>query len=112
MPRIHFDAMQNSSVRAERNMKDIPPIEKNPNGLHQRYTITKNNGEPVDFSAVYFVLRLDSGGRDWAHIGACRAAARAYVDQIRKEEDASHMQQTADELEALLDRLEQETFRQ
>lgn len=92
-------------------MKDIPTIENNPSGLHQRYTVTKNTGEPVDSFAVYFVLRLDSGGRDWAHIGACRAAARAYVAQIRKEEDAGHMQQTADELEALLDRLEQETTR-
>lgn len=86
----------------------IPTIKENPCGLHQRYTVTKNNGESVDRDAVYFVLRLDSGGRDWAHIGACRVAARAYVDQIRKE-DSKHMQQVADELECLLDRLERET---
>ena len=57
----------------------IPNIEENPNGLYRRYTVAKNNGEPVDSFAVYFVLRLDSGGRDWSHIAACREAARAYV---------------------------------
>ena len=29
-------------------------------GLHQKYHITKTNGEPVDDDAVYFVLRIDS----------------------------------------------------
>jgi hypothetical protein len=92
-------------------MKDIPTIEENPTGLNQRYTVTKNNGEPVDPFAVYFVLRLDSGGRDWAHIGACREAARAYIRQARLEEDGSHLHKLANELEDLLDRLVQETSR-
>lgn len=94
-------------------MPDIPTIETNPEGLHQRYTVTKNNGEPVEETAVYFVLRLDSGGRDWPHISACREAAKAYCNAVFDdcEPDAVHLHQMARELGDLVDRLESETSR-
>lgn len=38
----------------------IPTQEENPKGLHQRYVVSKTNGEPVDETAEYFILRLDS----------------------------------------------------
>lgn len=33
---------------------------ENPAGLHRRYIVQKANGEPVDPSARYFVLRYDN----------------------------------------------------
>ena len=44
----------------------IASIEENPNGLHGRYIVTKASGEPVDERAIYFVLRLDQHGDDYA----------------------------------------------
>lgn len=60
----------------------LPTIQENPNGLHGRYVVTKASGEPVDPDAIYFVLRLDSGGDDKEHIAACRLAARCYASQF------------------------------
>ena len=40
----------------------IPIRQKNPDGLHQRYKISKVDGAPIDVEAEYFVLRLDTGG--------------------------------------------------
>jgi hypothetical protein len=57
----------------------IPGKDQNPDGLHQRYNVTKADGSPTDPNAVYFVLRLDSGGSDPKHIAACRQAARVYA---------------------------------
>jgi hypothetical protein len=62
----------------------IPSIKENPCGLHRRYIIQKADGEPVDPRAVYFVLRLDGFGDDPAHIQACRAAAKTYVEEIER----------------------------
>ncbi len=45
-------------------MSAIPPQADNPNGLHQRYVISHADGSPIDPLATYFVLRLDSHGRD------------------------------------------------
>ncbi len=86
----------------------IPEMEENPEGLHRRYTVTKNNGEAVDPNAIYFVLRLDNGGRDKTHIRACREAAKAYVFSIYKQNPPA-MVQVAEDLERLLVKLEIES---
>ena len=65
-------------------MKKIPTQEENPKGLHQRYIVSKTDGEPVDDNAEYFVLRLDEGGNDIKHIKACRKAIRTYAKKIKK----------------------------
>jgi NTP pyrophosphatase (non-canonical NTP hydrolase) len=62
-------------------MKPLPTPEENPAGLHGRYRITKANGDPVDPSAEYFVLRLDHAA-DFAHLSACRAALALYANAI------------------------------
>lgn len=84
-------------------MSAIPPKEANPNGLHQRYNVTKTNGEPVDPLATYFVLRLDSHGRDWQHIQASRHAAREYARLTVK---VPYLRKMAEDLLALVDNLE------
>jgi hypothetical protein len=65
-------------------MKKIPTREENPKGLHQRYIVSKTDGELVDDNAEYFVLRLDFGGNDIKHIKACRKAVRKYAKEIKK----------------------------
>lgn len=79
----------------------LPSERDNPNGLHQRYTIAKANGQPCDPRAFYFVLRLDGLGDDPGHVAACRAAARAYCDHA-----PTHLQRVADELRKLLNHLD------
>ncbi len=74
-------------------MKGIPSKEANPKGLHQRYKVTKLNGDPVDATVEYFVLRLDDGGEDKQHIKACRVAIIAYAKAI-----ASHLPDLAADL--------------
>lgn len=85
-------------------MSKIPTQEKNPHGLHQRYYIQKIvpnphyikggdllpeiTGDPcmltsVDENAEYFVLRLDSFGKDPVHIAACRKAVLCYAEEIK-----------------------------
>lgn len=86
-------------------MNAIPKQEENPQGLHQRYVISKANREPVDPMATYFVLRLDGFGRDGMHIRACRAAARAYADSVQSF-DASHLATIGVQLLTLVDNLE------
>jgi len=86
-------------------MSAIPTIRDNPSGLHQRYTVTKNNGEPTDPMATYFVLRLDHFGRDGLHIAACRAAARAYADFVTSGE-APHLAKVGEQLRTVVDNLE------
>lgn len=66
---------------------------ENPNGLHARYQVTKSDGSPTDPNAVYFVLRLDYGGSDHAHVQACRAAAVRWCECA-----PSHLRRVADEL--------------
>lgn len=87
-------------------MSAIPEISANPKGLHQRYIVTKNNGEPVDPMATYFVLRLDGMGRDGLHIAACRAAARAYSAFIDSQPEETHLDKVAEQLETLVNNLE------
>lgn len=87
-------------------MTAIPDAAANPEGLHQRYTVTKTNGEPVDPMATYFVLRLDGMGRDYHHQQACRAAARAYAKYIAEESDAAHLALVGKQLKTLVDNFE------
>jgi hypothetical protein len=61
----------------------IPHKHQNPKGLHLKYDITKNNGEPIDTGAEYFVLRFDWGGGDHKHVEACRRAVLKYADEIK-----------------------------
>lgn len=55
-----------------------------PNGLQQRYRITKADGSPCDPSAFYFVLRCDHGGSDPVHIEACRSALEVYANKVSR----------------------------
>lgn len=69
----------------------IPTQIKNPNGLHQRYHVDKivisKTGAPYlqepDKDAEYFVMRLDTGGKDINHIKACRIGIHAYAEGNR-----------------------------
>ncbi len=83
-------------------MSAIPQKRDNPDGLHQRYVVTKANGEAVDPMATYFVLRLDPQGRDGLHVRACRAAARAYAD-CAQSGDSPHLARTGMDLRMLVD---------
>lgn len=64
-------------------MGQLPTHAENPDGLHQRYIVSKTNGKPVDTNAEYFVLRLDDEGDDSKHIEACRIGALAYANAIK-----------------------------
>jgi len=78
----------------------LPTQQENPDGLHGRYWIRKADGRLCDPDAVYFVLRLDNGGSDQAHIKAGRFAARMYSLFLQTIK-ATHLQQLAEELVAL-----------
>jgi hypothetical protein len=79
----------------------IPPPAENPNGLHQRYRVTKMDGE-YDPNAVYFVLRLDGQGDDPTWIKACRVAALRLAHEL---DVLKHMPHLADDLRSLVERL-------
>ena len=77
-------------------MNPIPSKAQNPTGLHQRYTLLRLDGTPVDTTkADYFVLRLDDGGSDPAHIAACRAAILTYAAHIQ-----AHIPKLAEDIRA------------
>jgi len=61
----------------------IPTEKENPDGLHQRYYVSKVSGEPVDENAEYFILRLDKGGEQ-PHVEASRCAINTYAVMIEK----------------------------
>ena len=84
----------------------IPPIGENPDGLHLHYSVVKHDGTPASPDARYLVLRIDNHSSDLPHVRACRKAARTYVEEVRKNKDAEHMLQTANELEQYLDFLD------
>jgi hypothetical protein len=84
----------------------ILPAERNPDGLHARYIITKVDGTPVDELARYFVLRLDSFGSDPEHIAACRSALTAYCNYIQFGKRAPHLQKLATDLRVWLVNME------
>lgn len=79
----------------------FPAKKDNPDGLHQRYIVTKADGEPVDPEAIYFVLRLDGKGDDKLHIEACREAALAYADFVQSGQ-AKHLAKVGQELRNLV----------
>ena len=87
-------------------MSAIPKKRDNPNGLHQRYIVTKADGEPTDPMATYFVLRLDHFGRDGQHIAACRAAAKAYADYAERVKDHELLNKIGEQLRTLVENLE------
>ena len=64
-------------------MNTIPTKEENPKGFQQRYNVSKIDGKPIDKGSEYFVLRLDSGGKDSKHILACRKAVLKYAEEIK-----------------------------
>ena len=78
----------------------LPGAEDHPDGLHCRYVVSKADGSPCDPNAAYFVLRLDNGGTDPAHLRACRFAARMYALFIQTIK-AEHLQRVAIELDSL-----------
>jgi hypothetical protein len=86
----------------------IPSKEENPNGLHHKYIILKENGEPVDKDAIYLVLRLDNKCNDSHHLNACRDAAIQYCNSISDDLQATHLHQTALELYQLVIKLQEE----
>lgn len=87
----------------------IPSREEKPGGLHRRYNITKSDGTPCDPNAVYFVLRLDSGGDDVGHIDACRAAAKTYArNAIDAPAGFAHLRSIGLDLLELVHRIEKE----
>ncbi len=54
---------------------------ENAEGLYHKYKIEKANGEPIDPTAQYFVLRIDTDP-------AARAAMLTYADEIEKNHEA------------------------
>lgn len=76
----------------------LPTQEQHPNGLHQRYRVSKADGTPCDPQAMYFVLRIDPHGDDHGHVVACQRAARTYCENA-----PPHMRQVAADLTMLLD---------
>jgi hypothetical protein len=58
--------------------------EERKRGKYDRYKITHIDGSPTDPDADYFVLRLDDGGSDPAHIEACRRAILMYAIEIEE----------------------------
>lgn len=80
-------------------MTKIPTIAQNPNGLHQRYAVTKLNGEPEDPNAVYIVLRVDHRGDDKAWTDACRYAVSCLALRLSE----THPQLRSDLNDLLID---------
>jgi len=64
-------------------MKTIPTQSENPKGLHQRYIVSKANGDTMNPNAEYFILRVDPYGSDPKHIAACRKAVICYANEIK-----------------------------
>lgn len=60
----------------------FPSKSENPDGLHQKYVVSKVNGKPIDPRAEFFVLRLDPYCKDSIHRAACKLAVQAYADAI------------------------------
>lgn len=78
-------------------MNAIPTREQNPEGLHQRYIVTKADGTPAD--GTYIVLRIDNAGNDKVWLRACRYAIYCLATYILdKPDEAAHLQQLAKDL--------------
>ena len=97
---------EKSDAIAGKSVVSLPSIQQNPSGLHARYRVEKNNGEPTDPNAVYFVLRLDDGGRDPEHIRASRIAALRYAQTILNGgENTLHLHEMASDVVGLLEKV-------
>lgn len=59
----------------------IPTKEQNKKGLHQKYHISRTDGQPIDPENEYFILKV-AGKGDQKHIEACRKAVIAYAVNI------------------------------
>ena len=60
----------------------IPTAAENPDGFHQRYRVTHEDGRPTDPNARYVVFRIDGHGSDPVYTSAGREAVRAYEKAI------------------------------
>lgn len=80
----------------------MPTQAENPDGLHQRYIVTKADGEPINPHAIYFVLQIGIGD-DAEHIAACRYAALAYANYVQL--SAPHLAKIGSELRDLVRKL-------
>lgn len=58
-------------------------VETKSKGLFSKYNVSKTDGAPIDFRAMYFVLRYDFFARDKVHIKACRKALHTYTKEIK-----------------------------
>lgn len=66
--------------------------EENPNGLFNKYVISRTDGTPINPENIYFLLKLEGEG-DPIHIEACQKAVLKYADEIE-----SHIPQLAKDL--------------
>ena len=66
--------------------------EETPNGLHNKYVISRTDGTPINPANVYFILKLEGEG-DPIHMEACRKAVLKYADEIE-----NHIPQLAKDL--------------
>ncbi len=78
-------------------IRTTPTREQNPLGFHTHYQIRHADGTPVDADAVYFVMRLDDGGKDKKHVEACRDGILKYADKIK-----DHLPVLASELRSIV----------
>lgn len=79
----------------------IPTAQQNPEGLHQRYIVSKADGTPIDPEAIYFVLRIDGEGDDPIHIAACVNAVNEYCNTLAANK---HLPKLVDDLRAIVNR--------
>lgn len=78
----------------------FPTRAENPNGLHQRYIVSKADGSPV--TGTYLVLRIDNNGNDQEWIRCCKKAAGVLASEIKFSPRARHLYKIADDLDAYL----------
>ena len=67
-------------------------IYKEPNGLYNKYVISRVDKKDINPDNVYFVLKLEGEG-DAVHMEACRKAVLVYAKEIE-----SHLPQLAADL--------------
>lgn len=82
----------------------LPSIADNPDGLHQRYAVTKIDGVD-DPRAIYIVLRVDKYGDDQEWLGACRAACAVLASILRP---IARLRKLSNDLLKLLDMVDED----
>lgn len=69
---LHFQLIEKLKLKSE-----------NPDGLYNKYLISKVDGSPINPENIYFVLKLkDVEASNQAHIAASRKAALVYANEI------------------------------